>query len=157
MTVNEIESSVCLEEESFWKGKIGPEISADARTLSYELEELKSILDTASFIISDYKIRDMRSLDQHAKLEYKLNNMRSYLAIMRKLKKALIHIDLHVKNCFDASESLYSSIISSLTKEELEKNAEVIQEIVEAHLYELEIERKEKFNSAPALNDEVPF
>ena len=92
MTVNEIESSVCLEEESFWKGKIGPEISSDARTLSYELEELKSILDTASFIISDYKIRDMRSLDQHAKLEYKLNNMRSYLAIMRKLKKALIHI-----------------------------------------------------------------
>lgn len=158
MTVNEIESSVCLDDESsFWRGKIGPEICSDASTLSYELEELKSILDTASFIISDYKIRDMRSLDQHAKLEYKLNNIRSYLAIMRKLKKVLIHIDLHVRNCFEASESLYISIIESLNKEDLDKNAEVIKEIVEAHLYEQEIEQREKYNSAPVLNDELPF
>ena len=43
---------------------------------------------------------------------------------------------MHIRNCFEMSESLYNCIIENLNKEDLEKNAEVIQEILEAHLYE---------------------
>ena len=158
MTVNELESSVYLEDEKkFWNGKVGPHICSEARSLSYELEMLKSVLDTASFIISDYEIWQMRSLDQHSKLEYNLNKIRDYLSIKRKLKKAVTNIDMHVNNCFEASENLYVSIIKSLTKEDMKKNSEIIHEIVEAHLYEQETEQRENFNSALKLNDEVPF
>lgn len=158
MTINEIEQSICLKDnDDFWKGKVGPDICADASGLSYNLEELKSLLDTASFIISDYTIRDMRSLDQYANQIHILNTLKSSLSIIRRLKKALKHIDRHLNACCDDSEFLYSSIIEKLINEDQKGNADEIAEIVKVHMHEQKIEQMDEYSGPLALNDEVPF
>lgn len=158
MTIDEIEQNFCLNsEDDFWKGKVGPDICADASGLSYNLEELKSLLDTASFIISDFTIRQMRSLDQYSNQMHMLNTLKSTLSIVRRLKKTLKHIDRHLKACCDDSEYLYSSVIEKLINDEQKGNADEIAEIVKVHIHEQKIEQMDEYSGQLALNDEVPF